>query len=67
MAIENICDECGGFVSHQEFDETALHDLAVAIAKRDPEEAFMALDMLIRDFASADAMRERIAIARASR
>lgn len=67
MAIENICDECGGFVPHQEFDETALHDLAVAIAKRDPEDAFMALDMLIRDFASADAMRERIAIARASR
>lgn len=51
----------------REFDETALHDLALAIARqRDPGEAFAALDVFIRDFAGADVMRERIAIARAA-
>lgn len=79
MAIDVTCDECGKStddvicrrcaettIAPAGLDESALHDLARAIALRDADEAFMALDVLIRDFSDATAMRERIAIARAT-
>ena len=80
MGIEVNCDDCGKSTDDVlcqscaarsgvaiGLDEDALHDLAIAIARqRSPDEAFMALDVLIRDFANADKLRERIAIARAA-
>ena len=49
-----------------EFDEFALHDLAPAIARGERDDAFAALDRLVRDHPHATAARERIAIAKAS-
>ncbi len=49
-----------------ELDEFALHDLARAIVLGKPDDAFAALDLLIRDHPHATAARERIAIAKAA-
>lgn len=77
MGMKITCDSCGETTADAlcrscadgagELDTDALHDLVLAIARqRDPNEAFMALDVMIRDCAGADTLRERIAVARAA-
>ncbi len=80
MGISITCDKCSKETDDvtcascvektglgEDLAQAALHDLALAIARqRDPAEVFMALDVLIRDCANADDLRERIAIARAA-
>jgi len=79
MGIEVTCDECckstddvvcyscaQKLAPHEDLDEFALHDLARSIALGDRDEAFLALDVLIRDLPGVVAMRERIAIARST-
>ncbi|WP_298093207.1 hypothetical protein [uncultured Sphingomonas sp.] len=48
----------------EDFDEAAIIDLATAIQRGDRDNAFHALDQLIRDHANASAIRDRIDIAR---
>lgn len=75
MGMKITCDSCGEGTADAlcrgcaegagRLNVDALHDLVLAIARqRDPDEAFMALDVVIRDCAEADALRDRIAIAR---
>ena len=82
MGIEVTCDECckstddvicsscakkmAPLPDTVEIDEFALHDLARAIALGARDDAFAALDILIRDHPQAASARERIQIAKAT-
>jgi hypothetical protein len=79
MGIEVTCDECNKTTDDvicsrcaekmaplPDIDEFALHDLARAIARGARDDAFAALDVLIRDHPQAASARERIQIARAA-
>jgi hypothetical protein len=58
-----ICERCSGS-SEPEYCQDAVQDLAKCIALGDRDGAFMALDVLIRDWTNANEVRDWIDIAR---
>ncbi|EZP57447.1 hypothetical protein [Sphingomonas sp. RIT328] len=64
MAIDYECNECGG--TSPDLDETVLHDLVVNIVRGNHADALIDINRLVRDHPNADALSERIAIARAA-
>lgn len=64
MSNEYICDDFGQSTS--DLDETVLHDLVVNIVRGNHADALIDINRLVRDHPKADALSERIAIARAA-
>lgn len=64
MASEHICDDC--CTSSTTVDENVLHELVRDIRSGDQAGAFRNLDLLVADMRNADALQERIAVARAA-
>jgi hypothetical protein len=64
MSSTHICDECGD--ASPDLDENILHDLVVSIVRGDRADALANINRLVRDHPNADALTERVAIARAA-
>lgn len=64
MGIDYTCEDCGG--STATLDENVLHDLVRDICAGDEVGAFRNLDILVADLRNANALQERIAIAKAA-
>lgn len=64
MSNEYVCDDCGQSTSN--LDENVLHDLVINIVRGNQAEALIDINRLVRDHPNADALSERIAIARAA-
>jgi hypothetical protein len=62
MGIDYTCEDCGE--STATLDENVLHDLVRDIRAGDRAGAFRNLDILVADMRNADALQERIAIAK---